>query len=169
MHPSAQKVADAATGLGLDIKVVEFADTTRTAVDAANAIGCQVAQIVKSLLFLADERPVMALVSGPNRLDERKLAELCQCSRKKIKRPDADLTKEITGYTIGGVPPFGHKSPLTVFVDQDLTTFEVIWAAAGTPFAVFAVSPRALIDATQGQVANLKQEVDPSTLAGNQA
>ena len=158
MHPSAQKVADAAAQLGLDISVVEFDQTTRTATDAANAIGCQVGQIVKSLLFLADEQPVVTLVSGDNRLDERKLAGLCGCGRKKIKRPDADSTKEITGYAIGGVPPFGHKFPMTVFVDEDLTHYDVIWAAAGTPFAVFAVTPPALVTATRGQVANLKQD-----------
>jgi len=158
MHPSAQKVANAAAKLGLDIKVVEFDQTTRTATDAANAIGCQVGQIVKSLLFLAAGQPVVALVSGDNRLDERKLATLCSCGRKKIKRPDADLTKETTGYSIGGVPPFGHKSPMTVYVDQDLTEHDVIWAAAGTPFAVFAITPAALVDATQGQVVDLKQD-----------
>jgi Cys-tRNA(Pro) deacylase len=162
MHPSAQKVADAARQLGLSVEIVEFEETTRTAQDAANAIGkhpsgmgCQVAQIVKSLLFVADGQPVMALVSGANRLDERKLAALRGVGRKKIKRADADTAKAITGFSIGGVPPFGHTSRLPVYVDEDLTRFEVVWAAAGTPFAVFAITPDELVRASEGIVADL--------------
>jgi Cys-tRNA(Pro) deacylase len=162
MHPSAKKVADAAQALGLDVEIVEFEQTTRTAQDAADAIGqhpsgigCQVAQIVKSLLFVVDGEPVMALVSGPNRLDERKLAALRGVGRKKVKRADADMAKAATGFSIGGVPPFGHKSSLPVYVDQDLTRFEVVWAAAGTPFAVFAITPEELVRASGGTVADL--------------
>src|SRR5512143_1513449 len=136
MHPSAQKVADAARALGLSIGIVEFEETTRTAQDAANAIGCQVAQIVKSLLFVVDGQPVMALVSGVNRLDERKLAALRGVGRKQVERADADAAKAATGFSIGGVPPFGHASRLPVYVDEDLARFDVVWAAAGTPFAV---------------------------------
>jgi Cys-tRNA(Pro) deacylase len=155
MHPSAKKVADAALALGLDVEIVEFEQTTRTAQDAADAIGCQVAQIVKSLLFVVDGEPVMALVSGPNRLDERKLAALRGVGRKKVKRADADTAKAATGFSIGGVPPFGHKSSLPVYVDEDLTRFEVVWAAAGTPFAVFAITPEELVRASGGTVAGL--------------
>jgi Cys-tRNA(Pro) deacylase len=162
MHPSAQKVADAARQLGLSVEIVEFEETTRTAQDAANAIGkhpsgmgCQVAQIVKSLLFVADGQPVMALVSGANRLDERKLAALRGVGRKKIKRADADTAKAVTGFSIGGVPPFGHASRLPVYVDEDLARFEVVWAAAGTPFAVFAITPEELVRASEGIVADL--------------
>jgi Cys-tRNA(Pro) deacylase len=162
MHPSAQKVADAAQALGLDVEIVEFEQTTRSAQDAANAIGqhpsgigCQVAQIVKSLLFVVDGEPVMALVSGTNRLDERKLAALRGVGRKKVKRADADTAKAATGFSIGGVPPFGHKSSLPVYVDEDLTRFEVVWAAAGTPFAVFAITPDELVRASGGTVADL--------------
>jgi Cys-tRNA(Pro) deacylase len=162
MHPSAQKVADAARQLGLSVEIVEFEETTRTAQDAANAIGkhpsgvgCQVAQIVKSLLFVADGQPVMALVSGANRLDERKLAALRGVGRKKIKRADADTAKAVTGFSIGGVPPFGHVSRLPVYVDEDLTHFDVVWAAAGTPFAVFAITPDDLVRASGGVVADL--------------
>jgi Cys-tRNA(Pro) deacylase len=165
MHPSAQKVADAARELGLSIEIIEFEETTRTAQDAANAIGkhpsgvgCQVAQIVKSLLFIADEQPVVALVSGLNRLDERKLADLRGVSRKRIKRADADTAKAVTGFSIGGVPPFGHKLRLPVYVDEDLTHFDVVWAAAGTPFAVFAIIPSDLVRASGGTVASLKKE-----------
>ncbi|MCB8966178.1 MAG: YbaK/EbsC family protein [Ardenticatenaceae bacterium] len=157
MHPSAQKVAQAAQQLDLHINIVEFDQTTRSAQDAAAAIGCQVAQIVKSLCFVAAEQPVMALVSGGNQLDERKLAQLCGVSRKKVKRADAETVKAATGFTIGGVPPFGHSTTLPVYVDADLLQFEVIWAAAGTPFAVFAVSPTDLVRASRGIVADLKQ------------
>jgi Cys-tRNA(Pro) deacylase len=155
MHPSAQKVADAARELGLDVDIVEFEQTTRTAQEAADAIGCQVAQIVKSLLFMVDGQPVMALVSGANRLDERKLAALRGVGRKQVKRPDADTAKEVTGFSIGGVPPFGHKSDLLVYVDLDLTDFDVVWAAAGTPFAVFAIRPDELVRASRGALAEL--------------
>jgi Cys-tRNA(Pro) deacylase len=158
MHPSAQRVADAAGSLGLSIEVIEFDNTTRTAPDAANAIGCQVAQIVKSLLFLTDGQPVLTLVSGANRLDERKLAAIRGVGRKKVKRPDADTTKQITGYSIGGVPPFGHASSLPVYVDRDLTQFDVVWAAAGTPFSVFAIAPLDLVRTTGGVIEDLKTD-----------
>jgi Cys-tRNA(Pro) deacylase len=168
MHPSAQKVADAARQLGLSVEILEFEETTRTAQDAADAIGkhpsgigCQVAQIVKSLLFVADGQPVMALVSGANRLDERKLAALRAVGRKKIKRADANTAKAVTGFSIGGVPPFGHTSRLPVYVDEDLTRFEVVWAAAGTPFAVFAITPDDLVRASGGVVADLAVDANP--------
>jgi Cys-tRNA(Pro) deacylase len=157
MHPSAQKVADAARALGLRVEIVEFEETTRTAQDAANTIGCQVAQIVKSLLFIVSGQPVMALVSGVNRLDERKLAALRGVGRKQVERADADATKAATGFSIGGVPPFGHASKLPVYVDDDLTHFEVVWAAAGTPFAVFAITPEELVRASQAIVSDLKR------------
>jgi Cys-tRNA(Pro) deacylase len=158
MHPSAQKVADAARELGLDVDIVEFEQTTRTAQEAADAIGCQVAQIVKSLLFMVDGQPLMALVSGANRLDERKLAALRGVGRKQVKRADADTAKEVTGFSIGGVPPFGHKSDLLVYVDLDLTHFNVVWAAAGTPFAVFAITPDELVRASRGALAELRAD-----------
>ena len=157
MHPSAQKVADAARALGLSVEIVEFEETTRTAQDAAHAIGCQVAQIVKSLLFIVDGQPVMALVSGVNRLDERKLAALRGVSRKQVERADADTAKAATGFSIGGVPPFGHTSQLPVYVDEDLNHFDVVWAAAGTPFAVFAITPAELVRASQAIVVDLKR------------
>ena len=145
-----------------NIEIVEFEQTTRTAQDAADAIGqhpsgigCQVAQIVKSLLFVVDGQPVMALVSGDNRLDERKLAGQRGVGRKKVKRADADAAKAATGFSIGGVPPFGHTSSLPVYVDQDLTRFETVWAAAGTPYAVFAITPDDLVRASSGTVVGL--------------
>jgi Cys-tRNA(Pro) deacylase len=156
LHPSALKVKEAATDLGLDVNIVEFSETTRTAQEAATAIGCDVAQIVKSLLFIVDGEPVMALVSGSNRLDERKLAQLRGVGRKKVKRASADDVKAVTGYSIGGVPPFGHKTPLAVYVDEDLTSFDVVWAAAGTPYAVFPISPADLLRVSDGLTADLK-------------
>ena len=156
MHPTAQKVATAAQELGLNIEIKEFEATTRTAEDAANAIGCTVAQIVKSLLFVVNGQPVMALVSGPNRLDEKKLAALGGVGKKKIKRADADIVREATGFAIGGVPPFGHQQKLTIYIDQDFWQFEIIWAAAGTPNAVFAITPAELARVTGGTVIDLK-------------
>jgi Cys-tRNA(Pro) deacylase len=155
MHPTAQKVADDARELGLNISIKEYTETTRTAEDAARAIGCTVGQIVKSLVFVIDEQPVMVLISGPNRLDEKKLAELGKVSRKKIKRADADTVREATGFAIGGVPPFGHKDRLPIYIDRDFWQYDVIWAAAGTPNAVFAIIPDDLARATGGQVADL--------------
>jgi Cys-tRNA(Pro) deacylase len=156
MHPTAQKVAAAARDLGLNITFKEFEATTRTAEDAAKAIGCTVAQIVKSLVFVVAGQPIMALVSGPNRLDEAKLAALCGVSKNKIKRADAEAARAVTGFAIGGVPPFGHATKLPIYIDQDFLQFEVIWAAAGTPNAVFAITPAELVRVTGGVVAGLK-------------
>jgi len=156
LHPSAQKVESFARQLDLDIEIVEFAETTRTAQEAAAAIGCDVGQIVKSLIFVVAGRPVVILLSGTNRLDEKKLAGLCETNRKQVRRADAELVKAATGFSIGGVPPFGYKTELKVFVDRDLSQYDVVWAAAGTPFAVFAVSPSKLIEASGGEPADVK-------------
>ncbi len=156
MHPSAQKVANAAQELGLNIEIIEFAQTTRTAQEAAVAIGCDVAQIVKSLCFSANDQPIMALVSGANQLDTRKLASLLGVGRKKIKRANADTVKATTGFSIGGIPPFGHKNPLPIYIDADLMNFDIVWAAAGTPFVVFAIKPEQLAKCSNGQIADLK-------------
>ena len=157
MHPSAEKVKEQAEALGLDIEIVEFAQTTRTAQEAADTIGCTVAQIVKSLCFMVNETAVIALVSGVNQLDEKKLAGLCGVGRKKVKRAHADFVKAQTGFSIGGVPPFGHANPLQIYIDEDLMQFDIVWAAAGTPFAVFAISPTKLQSASHGQITDLKK------------
>ena len=157
MHPSAQKVADAAQKLGLAIEIKEFDQTTRSAQEAAEAIGCDVAQIVKSLCFTVNEQPIMALVSGSNQLDERKLAVLCGVGRKQVQRASADAVKAATGFSIGGVPPFGHLTPMTIFVDEELQKFETVWAAAGTPFAVFAIGPDELVKGCGGTAVSLKK------------
>jgi Cys-tRNA(Pro) deacylase len=156
MHPSVRKVYEAADALDLDIRVVEFEQTTRTAQDAATAIGCHVGQIVKSLLFTVRGEPVMALVSGKNQLDDRKLAALYQVGRKRIRRPSAETVKSVTGFSIGGVPPFGHQEALPTFIDQDLMHYEVVWAAAGTPNAVFAIAPTDLESSTGGKVIDIR-------------
>jgi Cys-tRNA(Pro) deacylase len=158
LHPSAQKVADAAAALGLAIDIVTFEQPTRTADDAAAAVGCEVGQIVKSLVFTVSGAPVMALVSGKNQLDTRKLAALFNVGRKQVERADADTVRAATGYAIGGVPPFGHATRLPIYVDEDLTTYDVIWAAAGTPNTVFAVAPADLVRAGGGRTEDLKTE-----------
>lgn len=158
MQPSVEKVTTAARERGLEIEVVEFSQTTRTAEDAAAAIGCQVAQIVKSLVFVVNGRPVIALVSGANLLDTRKLAAIHNVGHKKVKRADADTVKAATGFSIGGVPPFGHASPLPVTIDEDLTRFDIVWAAAGTSNAVFPISPEDLAKASGGVAADLRVE-----------
>lgn len=156
LQPSAQKVAEAAATLGLTIDIVTFEQPTRTAEQAAEAIGCAVGQIVKSLVFVVGGKPVMALVSGSNQLETRKLAGLFGVGRKQVERADADTVREATGYAIGGVPPFGHATTMPVYVDEDLTRYDVIWAAAGTPNAVFAITPADLLRAGGGHVADLR-------------
>lgn len=155
MHPTTQKVVDAAHNLGLNIEIEEFESGTRTAEEAARAVGCGVAQIVKSLLFIVGTQPTMILVSGMNRLDGRKLANLCGVGRKQVKRSNADMARDVTGFAIGGVFPFGHACLLPTFIDADLQQFDTIWAAAGTPQAVLAITPQELVNATHGRVADL--------------
>ena len=137
LHPNARRVADAARELGLDIEVRTFPAGTKTAADAAAAIGVEVGQIVKSLIFEVDGEVVVAYVSGANQLAEKKLA--AAAGGRKAGRVDADVVRQATGYPIGGVPPFGHATPLRVFVDEDLLAFDVVWAAAGTWNDVFAL------------------------------
>lgn len=129
--------------LGRDYEVVEFEESTRTSADAAAAIGCEVAQIAKSLIFRAKEsgRPVLVVASGTNRVDEKAVARLLG---EKIERADADFVRQATGFAIGGVPPVGHTEQPVIFLDTDLQAFETIWAAAGTPNAVFRLTPAKL-------------------------
>ena len=143
MHPNAARVAEVAAAGGLTIDVVEHAEGTRTADDAAAAVGAPVAAIVKSLVFVVDDRPVMALVGGDRRLDEERLREATAGS--VVTRADAGVVREATGYPIGGVPPFAHRSPIETFVDRDLLDQPVVWAAAGTPRHVFRITPEDLV------------------------
>jgi prolyl-tRNA editing enzyme YbaK/EbsC (Cys-tRNA(Pro) deacylase) len=123
---------------GTGLTVLELPDSTRTAEDAARALGCTTAQIVKSLVFRdqVSDAPVMVLASGPNRVDEKVIAGHLGHA---VGKADADFVKQSTGYSIGGVPPLGHKNPVTLFVDEDLLGFDEVWAAAGTPHAVFKI------------------------------
>ncbi len=155
LHPNVERVASAAAALGLEIEIRRFPEGTRTALEAAAAIGVEVGQIVKSLVFAVDDELVMALVSGANQLDEHKLARAAGGTR--CRRVDADAVREVTGFPIGGVPPFGHATPLRVFVDPDLLVWDEVWAAGGTWHDVFGVDPRRLVDATGGVVADLKR------------
>ena len=160
MHPNTQRVVDAATALGVTIAPMRFPDGTKTAADAAAAIGVNVGQIVKSLIFGAThadgtDEVVLAYVSGANQLDERKLAHAAGVS--KCHRVDADRVREVTGYPIGGVPPFGHATPLRVFIDPDLLAWPEVWAAAGTWNDVFAIEPHRLVEASAGIVTDLKR------------
>lgn len=152
---SEERVAAAAADLGLDVEVRTFPQGTRTAAEAAAAVGCRVAQIVKSLVFLVDDEPVVALVGGADRLDERKLARAA--GGEKVRRADADEVRLATGYAVGGVPPFGHARDLRCFVDDALLAHEVVWAAAGTPTHVFATEPGALVSAAGAELATLRR------------
>jgi prolyl-tRNA editing enzyme YbaK/EbsC (Cys-tRNA(Pro) deacylase) len=145
----------AAEAAGLQIETVQFPDGTKTAADAAAAIGVDVGAIVKSLIFAVDGDVVLAYVSGANRLDETKLA--VAAGGATCTRVDADTVRAVTGYPIGGVPPFGHATPLRVFVDPDLLAHDEVWAAAGTWNDVFAITPDDLVAASGGTVVDLKR------------
>lgn len=155
MHANAQRVVHAAERAGVAIEVVEYPEGTRTAQDAADAVGGPVAAIVKSLVFLLDERPVMALVSGSNRLDESKLATAL--GGGSVGRADADAVRAATGYPIGGVPPIGLATELPMAIDRDLLDHEQVWAAAGTPRHVFAIAPDDLRRMCGGVVADIAE------------
>ncbi len=155
IHPNVVRVTAAAKERGLEISTRRFPEGTKTAADAAAAIGVTVGQIVKSLVFGVDNEIVMALVSGSNQLDEKKLA--LAAGGAKCARVDADAVREATGYPIGGVPPLGLATQLRIFIDPDLMQYDEVWAAAGTWNDVFAVSPRELATATAGVVVDLRR------------
>jgi prolyl-tRNA editing enzyme YbaK/EbsC (Cys-tRNA(Pro) deacylase) len=152
LKPAAQRVQDTLRTLGLDSEVIEFAESTRTSAEAAAAVGCTVGQIAKSLVFTAGGRPVLAIASGANRVDTARLAA---AAGGAVARADADTVRSATGFAIGGVPPIGHASPLPIFIDRALLSFDRIFAAAGTPNAVFPVSPGDLVRITGGTVVDL--------------
>lgn len=151
LSESARKVQAALHQLGLPCQVIELPASTRTAPEAAQAVGCQVSQIVKSLIFRTQtsRRPVLVLVSGSNRVDERKLATLIG---EPIVKAEADFVREQSGFAIGGVPPLGHPRPLPTYIDEDLLQYAEVWAAAGTPNAVFKLDPRELARITGGSL-----------------
>ena len=161
MHRNVKRVTAAAADLGLPVLTREFPEGTRTAEDAARAIGCDVGQIVKSLVFVLDGAAVVALVSGSNRLDERRLATAL--GGGTVGRADADTVRVATGFPIGGVPPFGHDDVLPTAIDEDLLGYDEVWAAAGTPRDVFALAPPDLVRVTAGTVVPLRvAAVDPT-------
>jgi prolyl-tRNA editing enzyme YbaK/EbsC (Cys-tRNA(Pro) deacylase) len=149
-------VLEAARAHGLELEVREFPAGTPTAADAARAVGCDVGQIVKSLVFMADERPVLVLTSGRNRVDPDKVGK--QLGAGEVRKADASQVRAATGFAIGGTPPFGHPRQLEVLIDQDLTAFDEVWAAAGTPRHVFAISPPDLVRASGGMVCDVAQD-----------
>jgi prolyl-tRNA editing enzyme YbaK/EbsC (Cys-tRNA(Pro) deacylase) len=154
LSESAQKVQDALIRLGVTCKVVELPGSTRTAQEAAQAVGCRVEQIAKSLVFQGKttNRPVLVVASGANRVNEKKLRDLLS---EPVKKADADFVREHTGFAIGGVPPAGLSKPMDIFIDEDLFKYEEIWAAAGTPHAVFKLTAQDLLNVTQGKVVKI--------------
>lgn len=155
LHPNVARVVAAAKAVGLEITTKRFPDGTKTAADAAAAIGVTVGQIVKSLIFAVDGEIVMAYVSGSNLLDEKKLATAA--GGATCSRVNADVVRDATGFAIGGVPPFGHDTKLRVFIDPDLLQYDEVWAAAGTWNDNFAISPGDLVRVSGGAVADLKR------------
>lgn len=155
MAGALERFLEAAAVLGITPEVREFPDGTRTAAEAAAAVGCDVGQIVKSLVFVADGEPLLALTSGANRADPARLGALAGAT--EVRKADAEEARAATGFAIGGTPPFGHPRRLRVLVDQDLLGYEVVWAAAGTPKSVFPIAPDDLLRASGGEPADLRE------------
>lgn len=156
-HPTALRVQSLLRAAGLDAQVVEFEQPTRTSAEAATAIGCTVAEIAKSVVFRGKEsgQAVVVVASGDNRVCERKVAALVG---EKLGRADADFVREATGYVIGGVSPVGHAQPVKLVLDEDLRRFQTVWAAAGTPFSVFPLTPDELARITGAGWADIRQD-----------
>ena len=155
LSPSAQKVQDALNALGMHLDVVELSSTTRTAMEAADAVGCDVGQIVKSLVFKAKRsgRPILVIASGKNRVDEKKIEMYIG---EPLGKADADFVRVYTGFVIGGVPPLGHTEKLDTFIDEDLLDYTEVWAAAGTPNAIFRLNPKDLVRMTSGRLVKIQ-------------
>lgn len=156
-HPTALRTQRLLAEAGIDTQVVEFEQPTRTSAEAAAAIGCTVAEIAKSVVFRAKQSggAVVVVASGDNRVSEDKVARLVG---EKLGRADADFVREATGYAIGGVSPLGHAGPVRLLLDADLRRFDRIWAAAGTPFSVFPLTPSQLSALTGAAWADIRQE-----------
>ena len=155
LNPSAQKVQEALKAYNLTCEVVQMKETTRSAADAARAVGCQVGQIVKSLIFEGKQshRPILVATSGANRVNEKAVQ---QNVSEPVKIAKPEYVRQMTGFAIGGVPPVGHDNPLNIFIDEDLLQYNEIWAAAGTPHAVFKLTPDDLKLITNGTVISVK-------------
>jgi len=151
LSPSAKRVQQAIQERGFQCDVLELSSSTRTAQEAADAAGCELRQIVKSLVFATahTSEPILALVSGANRADEKLLAKAVG---QPVVKATGEFVREYTGFAIGGVPPLGHTRPMRTFIDLDLMNLPVVWAAAGTPHAIFSVSPADLVEMTGGSV-----------------
>jgi prolyl-tRNA editing enzyme YbaK/EbsC (Cys-tRNA(Pro) deacylase) len=155
MPSATDRVREALRAFGIEVTVQEFPEGTRTAAQAAAAVRTSVGQIVKSLVFVADGRPLLVLASGANRVDLVKLAQAAGVHA--VQRADADTVRRATGFAIGGVPPVGHEKPLSVVIDRDLLTYDLVFAAAGTPHAVFAIAPRRLAEITEATEADIRE------------
>jgi prolyl-tRNA editing enzyme YbaK/EbsC (Cys-tRNA(Pro) deacylase) len=155
LSSSAQKIQDQLKSLGYDYTVVEHAESTRTAQEAADRAGCALGQIVKSLIFKGKEsgKPILVLTSGANRVDEKRISEY---AGEAIGRADADFVRTVTGFAIGGVPPMGHIQNMETYIDEDFLQYPTIWAAAGTPNAIFELSTADLKTMTDGRVVRVK-------------
>ena len=155
-HPTALRTSQLLRDAGIDARVVEFEQPTRTSAEAAVAIGCSVAEIAKSIVFRGKNsgQAIIVIASGDNRVSETKVA---QRVGEPLARADADFVREATGYAIGGVAPIGHAQPVKLLLDQDLERFDTVWAAAGTPFSVFAIKPAELRRLTGADSADVRQ------------
>lgn len=155
LKKSAARVQKAVNEFGFELNVIEFSNSTRTAQEAADAIGCTVGQIAKSLIFKGktSQKPILIIASGTNRVNEKLVKEYVG---EKLEKADADFVLEHTGFAIGGVPPVGHITSISTFIDEDLMQYDEIWAAAGTPNAVFKLTPKILLEITKGSVIKVK-------------
>lgn len=154
LTPNAQKIHEVLKNLGFSFQIKELSDSTRTSSEAASAIGCQVGQIAKSLIFKGknSHQPILVIASGVNRVNEEKLSQL---AGEGVEKANADFVYEATGFAIGGVPPLGHKQKMQTFIDKNLLSYQEIWAAAGSPHAVFRLTPDDLVKITDGQVVSV--------------
>lgn len=157
LKESAQKIQDTITKLGFTNKVIELPDNANTAQQAADAIGCEVSQIAKSIIFKVKDsnQPLLVVTSGINRVNEKQVETILNV---KLGKADADFVREHTGFVIGGVPPLGHKDPILTLIDEDLFQYKEIWAAAGHPKAIFQLTPDELVQMTRGQMACVKRQ-----------
>ena len=155
LSPSAQKVAEALRALGYSFNIVEHTESTRTAQEAADRAGCELGQIVKSMIFKGkvSGKPVLVLTSGANRVDETRISEY---AGEPIGRADVDFVRSVTGFAIGGVPPVGHPQKMETYLDEDFLQYETIWAAAGNPNAIFELPTEALQEITNAKVVRVK-------------
>ena len=155
LKKSSMKVKAVLDEMGYDFNILEFSDSTRTAQDAAKAVGCLVGQIAKSLIFKgkSSQKPILIIASGTNRVNEKLVKEYIG---EKLEKADAEFVLEHTGFVIGGIPPVGHIKPITTFIDEDLMQYSEIWAAAGTPNAVFKLTPQILVEITKGSIIKVK-------------